>query len=363
MKALTLRSPQRLELVDAPNPALEEGMVIVRVHKCGICGSDIRYYYGQNPWAKQTLGEERPNPPNIILGHEFVGTVVEAASERHKLYVGKRVGINTWSACGRCFYCRNAQENLCPYTRHLGHGQGWGEREFYPGGMAEYCLAFGDLLCELPAEVTDDQATFFDPMTAALHAVHVSAPRCLDTVLIQGAGPIGLLIAQMVRLHGAKTVLITDIAAKNIEVALQLGVDLALDVRRASPDALREAVMERTEGRGVEMSFNTVGSRESIAEALRLTRKGGRVTLLAVKDEALRISAAEIGGEKAVMTSANAHFTDFYQAVDMVASGLVKVDPLITHRFALRDGIEAFRVACDKENTGAIKIVLDCREV
>ncbi|MHC4520875.1 MAG: alcohol dehydrogenase catalytic domain-containing protein, partial [Planctomycetota bacterium] len=137
MKALVLKAPKTLAIMDVPETKPGPGQVLVRVTKCGICGSDVRYFRGENPWAKQTLGREIPNPRNIILGHEFVGVVEGTHDERDSDLIGKRVGVNTFITCGRCSFCKGGRENLCPNTKHLGHGQGWGKMEFYPGGMAE----------------------------------------------------------------------------------------------------------------------------------------------------------------------------------------------------------------------------------
>ncbi len=360
MKALVLRAPEKLEVMDVPRPKLSSGQVLIRVHRCGICGSDIRYFHGENPWAKQTLGQEAPNPPNIILGHEFVGTVVEAFDPDNANLVGKRVGVNTFLTCGRCAYCRSGKENLCDFTKHLGHGQGWGQMEFYPGGMAEFCPAFASQVYELPASVTDDQATFFDPLIAALHATEVGRPTLLDTVAILGAGPIGLLIAQFSRLYGARQTFITDIARENIEAARKIGVDFPLNLHD-SKASLHDLVMEKTSRQGVNIVFNTVGSNDSIIASLKILKKGGMLVLMANKEEELRIPALLLSGERAIRTSSNAMYTDFPRVIELVAQNAILVDPLISHRFPLSKALEAFSVACNKEKTGAIKIILDCQ--
>ena len=239
MKALVLKKVETLEVMDVPMPKLQPGLVMIKVSKCGVCGSDVRYFHGENPWAKQTLQKEIPNPPNIILGHELSGTVVDVHDEADRDLIGKRVGINSFITCGRCRFCRIGLENLCRQTRHLGHGQGWGKMEFYPGGMAEYCPAFASQVYELTDRVTDDQATFLDPIIAAMHAVDVAGPRMLDQAAIQGAGPIGLLIAQMMKLHGAKSVAISDISDANLAVAKAVGADHVVNVADGKKEPAR----------------------------------------------------------------------------------------------------------------------------
>ncbi len=346
--------------MDVPKPVLSAGQVLIEVSKCGICGSDVRYFHGENPWAKQTLGRHIDNPPNIILGHEFTGIVHEVFDKSDAHLIGKRVGINTFITCGRCNFCRNGQENLCNYTKHLGHGQGWGKMDFYPGGMAEYCIAFPSQIYELPENVSDEQATFFDPLIAALHAVDVGRPKPLDKVAILGAGPIGLLIAQIARVYGATRTFITDIAAENIGIAEKIGVDYPINLDNGGK-GLSEVVKEKTDSQGVDLAFNTVGTLASIHESLEILKKGGTLVLMATKDDELSLPSLLLSGERTIRTSSNAMYTDFPRAIELVSAGQVKVDPLITHRFNLSDAASAFETACNKSKTGAVKVIIDCQ--
>lgn len=359
MKALVLKSRESLEVMDVPKPVLSPGHVMVKVSNCGLCGSDIRYFHGENPWAKQTLQMNIPNPPNIILGHEFVGDVVEVYDSIDEKLIGKRVAVQTWSACGRCDSCRRGQENFCKETKHLGHGQGWGEMEFYPGGMAEYCPAFSNHVHELPESVSNEQATFLDPLTAALHAVDVGKPEVLNRVVVLGAGPIGILIAQISKVFGAAETFITDITDNNLQVARQLGIDHTLNVSD-SKQSITDQVKKQTNGLGVDRVFNTVGSQESIVESLTLLKNTGLAVLLATKNEEINFPALLLSGERTIKTSTNAMYADFPRAIELLASGLVKVDPMITHSFNLNEGIKVFETAVNKSQSKAIKIILNC---
>ena len=362
MKALVLKKVETLEVMDVPMPKLQPGLVMIKVSKCGVCGSDVRYFHGENPWAKQTLQKEIPNPPNIILGHELSGTVVDVHDEADRDLIGKRVGINSFITCGRCRFCRIGLENLCRQTRHLGHGQGWGKMEFYPGGMAEYCPAFASQVYELTDRVTDDQATFLDPIIAAMHAVDVAGPRMLDQAAIQGAGPIGLLIAQMMKLHGAKSVAISDISDANLAVAKAVGADHVVNVADGKKNLL-DLVMQVTAGCGAQKVFNTVGSTESILESLRMLASRRVVVLMATKEPQFTVPSLLLSGERTMKTSSNALLSDFPKAVDLLEAGMLKVDPLVTHRFPLSRALEAFAVACGKEQNKAIKIIIDCQSL
>lgn len=360
MKAVVLKAPESLEVLDVPEFAPDPGQAIVRVNNCGICGSDVRYFYGENPWAKQTLGENIANPPNIILGHEFTGVVEQVHDDQDADLVGKRVAVNTFITCGRCDNCRAGKENICVNTKHLGHGQGWGEMAFYPGGMAERCPVFANQVYPLADHVTNEEATFLDPMIAALHATDVGAPTLLDDVAILGAGPIGLLIGQFAKAYGVNRVFISDIAEENLAVAKATGLGHALDVRD-NESALFDCVMDTTGGAGVHIVYNTIGTQASIEQSLRMLRKGGTLVLLATKDPQISFPALLLSGERTIKTSSNAMYSDFPRALELLTSGIVDVKPLISHRFPLTRAVEAFAAACDKAASGAIKIVLDCQ--
>ena len=360
VKALVLKSPENLDVLDVPVSELAAHEVLIRVHECGLCGSDVRYFHGENPWAKQTLKREIPNPPNIIFGHELVGTVEKVADAGNEHLLGKRVGVQTWTACGRCDLCVAGRENFCTHTRHLGHGQGWGRRDYYPGGMAEFCPADAENCYVLPEAVTDQQATFLDPLTAALHSVDVARPVLLDRILILGAGPIGLMIAQLVKRLGAAETLMTDLAERNLAVAKSLGADHVFNAGSDGASVV-DWVRNVLGGRGIHRVFNTVGSNSSVVESLELLENRGVCVLLASKDGELRLPGTALSGERTLTTSTNALRGDFPQAIRLLESGMVRVDPLVTHRFGLSEGVKAFETACDKATSGAIKIIIDCR--
>ena len=147
MKAVVLRQPRQLDWADVPDPRLTAGHdVLIQVEACGICGSDLRYWEGDNPWALHTLGRHVPNPPNIILGHEYAGVVVKVNSPAYGHLLGRHVGVQSFRTCGKCDFCRSGSQNLCRNTIHMGHAQGWGQMDYYLGAYAEYCLGWADLL-------------------------------------------------------------------------------------------------------------------------------------------------------------------------------------------------------------------------
>lgn len=353
MKALVLRGPEDLGLLEVPEPDLCAGEVLVRVRACGICGSDLRYYRGHNPWAKQTLGVDAPNPPNMILGHEVAGEIAAVGAGVSPDRIGERVALLAYKGCGVCRYCRTGRENLCEDTLHLGHGAGWGEREFYPGGMATYCPVWADMAYELPDHVPFDAATQLDGLGVAVRAVHRAALQPMDRVVVLGAGPIGLMIMQTAKAYGARKVIVTEVSAMGSKVAREMGADLVLDPKETDIVPL---VLD-TYG-GADVVFDTVGEAETLRQGMRMLARGGRLVALAIKPERLTLEAALFSGERTLTTTANSPYPDFQRAIDLLASGRIDLSPMITHHFPLDKGLEAFAVGLDRQNTGAVKVII-----
>ena len=132
-----LRGPRDLAILDIPIWPIESyndhDLVMIKVEACGVCGSDFRYFLGENPWAQHTLGEFKPNSPNIVLGHEYAGIVIAVLSEENRHLLGKRVAPICSKVCSSCDDCVNDRDHLCAHTVHLGHGQGWGDQTYFPG--------------------------------------------------------------------------------------------------------------------------------------------------------------------------------------------------------------------------------------
>jgi len=356
MKALVLRKADDLEVLDVPDPRPGPGQVLVRVDKCGICGSDLRYYRGENPWAKQTLGVELDNPPNMILGHEFAGEVIDAADGLEGR-VGERVVVLAFRGCGRCRYCRRGMENLCADTIHYGHGAGWGEMDFYPGGMAQYCAVFSELACPLPDEISFEEATLLDGLAVAIRAAHRAALRPAEDVAIFGSGAIGLLILQVSRVFGARRVVCVDISDGALAVASEMGADAVIN--SAEADA-RDGIMASTGGYGADVVFDTVGSSDTVDAALSSLSRGGRLVLMATKGDRFSFPTSLISGERSISTSANALYRDFQMAIDLTSSGRVSLKRMITHVVPLTRAKDAFDIALNKSEHRAIKVLIDC---
>jgi len=355
MKAAVLKAPKDLRVEDVPLPSMAPEDVLVGVRACGICGSDLRYFLGENPWALHTLGKELPNPPNIILGHEFAGEVLEVGKDAPKELLGKRVVVSPYRACGMCRFCRVGRYNLCPNTIHLGHGAGWGEREYYPGGMAELCPVWADKAFPLPESVSYEEAALLDIVGIAVHGLDISGMRPGANAVVLGIGPLGLSFVQIARIWGGKRIFCTDVYSKTLELALETGADDAIDVRKEDPV---DRIMSATAGLGADVVFDTVGSAETLGQGLKMLAPAGTLVNMATHATEISLNLLQIGSERVIRSSSNYYFHDFQAALDLAADGRLNLKPLITHRFPLEEVPKAFEILLDREKNHALKVMI-----
>ena len=354
MKAVIL-TDGKIQVEDIPEPPLDRDQVMVRVRACGICGSDIRYLEGENPWAQHTLGTVIPNPPRMVLGHEVAGEIVAVGDPSLEPRIGERVVMLVFRGDETCFYCRQGLQNLCEHTEHLGHSAGWNDTVLNPGGMAELCPIWADHACTLPDSVSFEDATLLDGAGVALNALHKGGVRAGQSVVVTGCGSVGLLIIQIAKALGASPVIGIDVADQSLALAAQLGADVVVDTRK---DDAVEAVKRVTQGLGAEVSLDTVGSAKTLTQSLRVLRRGGTAVTLVVKMETAGFPLSALAGERALVSAANFRYADLPAVIDMMAQGKINGDPMITHVFPLSEAPHAFEVARDKARSDAVKVVL-----
>jgi 2-desacetyl-2-hydroxyethyl bacteriochlorophyllide A dehydrogenase len=355
MKAAVLRGIGELEVLDVPVFAPRYDEFLLRVKACGVCGSDIRYFKGENPWSFHTLGYEQENPPNMILGHEFSGDIVAEGIERDPGRIGERVSVEPYRSCGECYYCKIGKHNICADQEHHGHDHGWRGYEYAPGGMAEYTPAWRSHTYTLPDNISYDEATFIDGLAVAVRAVELGGIVPGSELLVIGGGPIGLLIAQAAKGFGANRVFLSDVYDKPLQVAEQLGVDDVIDSRKEN---VSEYVLGETGGLGVGAAYDSTGSEEAILNGLRSLQRGGNQVLLAGYHGTLSLKFPLISGDRSIRSLANNPYRNYQTALDLMKSGRADVKPMITHTYPLSEINEAFDIVTHKEENDAIKVII-----
>ena len=359
MKAVVLEAPRRLALRDIPVWPIEAygdpDMVLVKVAACGVCGSDYRYYGGENPWAMHTLGRHVDNPPNIVLGHEFAGEIVAVLDEKNARFLGQRVAPVCSKVCGACPECVSGRTQLCPNTVHMGHGQGWGKRDFYPGAYAEYVPAWGSGCFAIPDGLTYGEAAMMDILAVCVHVAHQGNVKPGRPVLMMGAGPAGNGIAQAVRNLGASRVVVTDIADAPLEAAHRRGFDAVVDASGKSHRVLVEE-LSALAPEGFGSVFDSVGGRDSFDLGLRLLGKKGTLVNMAIHDLDIPVNFLRLGSERRIATSSNFATGDYPWALSWLESGRFVVKDWLTE-VRLEDVPRMFAEA-DGAGRRAFKLVI-----
>lgn len=356
MRAIVLKRPKTLELTDIPVYSLkEEDHVLVKVEACGICGSDLRYWAGENPWALHTLGRHIDNPPNLVMGHEYAGEVVKVNSKKYEHLLGKRVGVQAYRVCGKCNFCKSGRENLCRKMIHMGHAQGWGDMDYYPGAYAEYCLGWADLLHPIPDHVSYAEAAMADILCVAVHVVGRTNIYEGANVLCFGGGPAGLSIAQVAKTYGAKNIFISDPSPLAQEVISKYNDFIIINPDK---EEVAEVIKNHIGDQKCIAIFDSVGTNEVVNTGLPLLEEQGTYVNMAVHNEQLEFNAQLLGSERTITTSSNAFYKDLNKAYELLNTGALDVKPWITHRFSLEEYEKAFDLLLQSPKA-AYKVVFE----
>jgi L-iditol 2-dehydrogenase len=295
----------------------------VAVTSVGICGSDLHWF------LEGGIGEVGLAAP-VVPGHEFAGVAVTGP------YAGRRVAVDPAIPCDECEQCIAGHGNLCPTVRFAGHGD-------LDGGLREELSWPDHLLHPIPDSVTDDAGALLEPLGVAIHAVGVGHVRRGDDVLVVGAGPIGVLAADVARRAGAARVFVSEPLGHRRATALRFGADEAWSPPDAGP-----GVRERTGGRGVDVVIEMAGTDAAIATAVECARPGARIALGGIPSESLSGFPAAPARRKGLTFAMVRRMHDTYtRALALVAEGL-DLDALVTGRYPLERAAEAFAVAAER---------------
>jgi L-iditol 2-dehydrogenase len=344
MKAAVYRGLNDVRLEQVPVPEIGRGEMLVRVHTCGICGTDLK---------KISTGSH--SAPRIF-GHETSGVVARVGEGVRKYSVGDRVMVFHHIPCRECYFCRAQTFAQCDVYKKVGCTAGF---EPSGGGFAEYVRVL-DWIVErgtvaIPDTVSFEQACFVEPVNTCMKGIQTLRLEPGETVLVMGQGPIGLILAVLARKAGAR-VITSDLYPARLTISLTLGVDLTIDASQA--DTVR-MIREMTDGRGADAVVLAVGGNTLIRTAMDAARPGGRVLLFAqtVRGEATVDPAAVCVDEKTLLGSYSASVELQEQSVRFVMNREMDLEQLISHRFPLSESVEALHRAAHPQ-PDTMKIVI-----
>ncbi|WGP08303.1 zinc-dependent alcohol dehydrogenase family protein [Streptomyces sp. SH5] len=343
MKALVFQEPGRTTWKDVPDPGIEDASdVIVRVDAVTICGTDLHIVKGDVPEVA----------PGRVLGHEAVGTVVEAGGDVRTVRPGDRVLVSCISACGRCRFCREARYGQCR------GGGGWVLGHTIDGTQAEYVrVPFADLsVYPLPNAVDSVDAVLLADIFPTAYEVGVRnggvSPG--DTVVVVGAGPIGLAAVATSRLYSPERVIAVDLADARLEAARSLGAEATV---RADEEP-QQLVADLTDGLGADVVMEAVGVPETFETCTRMVRPGGRVANIGVHGKPATLHLEDLWIRDITVTTGLVDTSSTPMLLRMLANGGLPSAELVTHRFELEQMEEAYDVFSRATDTGALKVAL-----
>ena len=342
MRAVTFQAPGEVRVDERPEPELQgREDAVVAIDATGVCGSDLHIYHGRVKIA-----------PGFTIGHEFVGTVLQAGEDVTRVGVGDRVLGCFHTACGTCFFCLRGVYHKCERVRVFGHGAALGD---LPGTQAEQALVpMANLtLRRVPDGVSDDIALFAgDVMGTGYHAVFESGVRPGDSVAVLGLGPVGLCAVQTAIAAGSGPVIAIDSVPQRLEMASSFGAT-AVHLTEESP---AEVVKALTEGRGVDAAIDAVGHPDALGLAIRLARNAGTVVAIGVYAERCEVHMGLVWIKGLTLKTGQANVIGHVDRVlGMLAAGSLDPRPLVTHHMPLDAAPDAYAIYDRRE---ALKIVL-----
>lgn len=337
MKQAIMTAPGQIEIRETAVPTPGPGEVLLRIQRIGVCGSDVHVYHGRHPYTGYP----------VVQGHEFSAVIEATGAGVTGLMPGTKVTSMPQIVCGECAPCRRGDYHICDKLKVQGFQT--------PGCAQELWVTATDKIVPLPATFTFEQGALVEPVSVAVHAVSRAGKLAGRRVAVLGAGPIGNLVAQVARCEEAK-VLITDLSAYRLQIARACGLTATSN---AQEETLAQA-SERVFGRnGFDVAFECVGVEPTITAAIETIQKGGTLVVVGVFGDKPRVDMGLVQDREL-----NIHGTlmyksgDYKRAVELIASGGVITEPLVSKHFSIDDYIEAYRFI-DQQGDRIMKVFID----
>ncbi|PXZ05588.1 zinc-dependent dehydrogenase [Gilliamella apicola] len=340
MKASVCYKKNDLRTEDLPTPEISDNEVLIKMLACGLCGTDIQKIRGDSV-TKPT-----------VLGHEVVGQIVKKGKNINNYQLGDRVITAIHVPCFTCHYCNKGHYTICEQFR---------TNNIDPGGFAEFIripeLHLKHLTHKVSDNVTDEEATLIEPIACCLHGLKQADIRPDDSVLIMGAGTIGILHAQLARIKGANKVIVSDMSEYKLQKALKVGSDYAINI--AEKDIISE-VNQITNGQGVDVIVIAAGVSSLVSDAVNMVRRAGRIIVFSGfdKNKLVTLDASRFfKDEISIIGTYSVTPYEFPEALDLLEKRKLNTDEMITHVFPLDKLSEAIDLSTDPKQS-VLKVII-----
>ncbi|MGE4276457.1 MAG: alcohol dehydrogenase catalytic domain-containing protein [Lawsonibacter sp.] len=344
MKAVVLSGPDQFAPAELPKPEIGRDEILLEMKSAAICGTDMRILTG-----KKTKGVRYPS----VIGHEICGVISEVGADVKDFRVGEKVAVANVIPCHHCSSCLSGRENACLDRKAIGYE--------FDGGFEEYiripaiCIENGNIV-KLPDHVSYAAGALIEPLACCIRGLKNAGTGFNDDVLIVGAGPIGLFHLQLSKIAGARKVIVSEPNESRREVAQQLGADLVVDPTK---EDLAAIVNRETGGQGMDVIVMAIGVPALVNSTLKLCKRGGTVNLFAgfagTGESTVEVNTIHYG-EINVNGSTAYRLEDYLAAAEMIKSGKINADKIVTHKFKIDDFQSAYDVCIS--GTG-LKVVIE----
>lgn len=344
MKAVVLNGPNDFEATEIEKPVIGDNDILLEMKKAAICGTDMRILNGT-----KTRGVRYPS----VIGHEMCGVICEVGKDVKGFEVGEKVSIANVIPCGSCSACLAGRENACMNRKAIGYEFNGGFEEYIL--IPEIAIKSGNVV-KLPENVSFTAGALIEPLACCIRGLKNAGTGFNDTVLIVGAGPIGLMHMQLSKIAGAKQVIVSEPNEMRRQVAKELGADICVD---PTTEDLEQIIKEQTNGMGADVIVMAIGVPALVNSTLKLCKKGGTVNLFAgfagtgectIEVNTIHYNEIRVNGSTAYKRA------DYLEAADMVKSGKINLDRIATHTFK----IENFKDAYEMSKSGkGLKIIIE----
>ncbi len=316
MKAALFKDIQKIEIIEKPEPEVKENAVLMKVEYCGICGSDVHGYLNGVMVA-----------PGTIMGHECSGTIVKTGGAVKKFRPGDRVVAKPIPQCGECYWCRHGQYSLCIKAFE----RGFGITPAHDGAYAEYLLVEypDEMLFALPGAVTFQQGALVEPLSTSLHGVRMSRFKPGDSVVVIGAGMIGLGTIQFLKIGGAGRIIVLEVSKKKAQLAKEIGADYVLDPMQEG-EGLRPHIFKLTGGTGADIVYECSGVPFGFQNGMFLAKSGGQVMIVGITDKETALNPFMLVLWEIEMKGVLGYYDEFPYVIRYLKQGKISTEAFIS---------------------------------
>jgi L-iditol 2-dehydrogenase len=338
MLQAVMTQPGKIEFSDVPRPSAKAGEVVIEVKRIGVCGSDIHVFHGLHPYTSYP----------VVQGHEVSGVIAEVGEGVSGLAVGNKAVFMPQVTCGTCYPCRSGMYHICDQLKVMGFQTSGAAQEFFP--------VPADMVLRLPESISLDEAAMIEPVSVAVHALARAGSVEGMRVVVLGAGTIGSLVAQVAQASGAKAVMLTDISDYKLEKARQCGISLVVNTAREN---LADAILTHFGPDKADLILECVGVQDTITQAVANARKGSTIVVVGVFGAKPTVDLGLVQDrELSLIGTLMYQKRDYERAIELVAGGMLCLEPMITHRFDFKDYLHAYETI--EELKGAsMKVMID----